>query len=931
MFRKRTIKMVEKCTDVLQTEANSKDTIQDEKIIEVSINKLPIPGSNNSFDKNKKIFINQSSENPNIEDSQETSVSLLAFEHSYSRPILTGLKELDNVDTKNDVHDENNVNILNEGEIIDAENHEKNEDNLIIIDERSFEVFQELDNVDININDVHDESNVNILNEGEIIDAENHEKNEDNLIIIDERSFEVFQELDNVDININYVHDENNVNILNEGEIIDAENHEKNEDNLITIDERSFEVFQELDNVDININDVHDENNVNILNEGEIIEAENHEKNEDNLIIINDERSFEVFQELDNVDININDVHDENNVNILNEGEIIDAENHEEIQNDTEEPTNSRKRKRDENKWKKNVRKRLRNSGQEYLSVKGTTVREKEFRFFECKCNFKCKTKFISEKREEIHKYFYNLKDWKLQTMYIQSHVKVSEVKRKRTKNETSKRNFSHHYFFPISNVNTIEVCKNVFKHTLRISDQRISHAILKTTPDDMRGKHEPHNKTKISTREHIKIFLKKFPVYQSHYSRKKSPHRFYLSPSLNINIMYSLYKQHCKDEIPEFVPSSDYVFRDVFNKDFNYHFHPPLKDTCKTCNLLKNKIDCSSNEVEKLSLREELESHQILTEQAREAMKSDVAITKALNSDSLLICFDLMKTLPTPDLDVGICYYKRQLWTYLLGIHDMTTDEVITYLWNESIASRGPDEIASCLIHFFKYHAGDKSHIIMYSDQCGGQNKNIKLTAIMDYVVNSNEFHVKKIDHKFLIPGHTYLPCDQDFGLIEKAKKYYKKIYLPADWSEVVKNACKKRPFIVNMMSSKMFFSSKQLLKQITNRKKTQDGEKVVWRTMVHIQIKKDSNLKILYKTSFNENSQFHEVDLKKRGPLNLYSSPLSLLYPNGRTVDQKKIKDIEDLMVFIPPIAQEFYKNLNTSVGVEDILYTSSSEDEN
>ncbi|CAG9840690.1 unnamed protein product [Diabrotica balteata] len=207
--------MVEKCTDVLQTEANSKDTIQDE--IEVSINKPPIPGSN-SFDKNKKILINQISENPNIEDSQETSVSLLAFEHSYSRPILTGYNE-------------------------------------------------------------------------------------------------------------------------NTG--------------LTGIQE--------------------------------------------------------------------------NNVNILNEDEIIFAENHEEIQNDTEEPIHSRKRKRDENKWKKNVRKRLRNSGQEYLSVKGTTVREKEFRFFECKCNFKCKTNFLPEKREEIHKYFYNLKDWKLQTMYIQSHVKVGE------------------------------------------------------------------------------------------------------------------------------------------------------------------------------------------------------------------------------------------------------------------------------------------------------------------------------------------------------------------------------------------------------------------------------------------------------------------------------------------------------------------------
>lgn len=59
-----------------------------------------------------------------------------------------------------------------------------------------------------------------------------------------------------------------------------------------------------------------------------------------------------------------------------------------------------------------------------------------------------------------------------------------------------------------------------------------------------------------------------------------------------------------------------------------------------------------------------------------------------------------------------------------------------------------------------------------------------------MNYIVKSDEFRVEQIDHNivFLIPGHTYLPCDQDFGLIGGEKKVHKMIYVPADWAKVVK-----------------------------------------------------------------------------------------------------------------------------------------------
>lgn len=40
--------------------------------------------------------------------------------------------------------------------------------------------------------------------------------------------------------------------------------------------------------------------------------------------------------------------------------------------------------------------------------------------------------------------------------------------------------------------------------------------------------------------------------------------------------------------------------------------------------------------------------------------------------------------------------------------------------------------------------------------------------------MTTSPEFKVSKIDHTFLCSGHSYLPCDQDFGLIEKSKNIF-------------------------------------------------------------------------------------------------------------------------------------------------------------
>lgn len=127
---------------------------------------------------------------------------------------------------------------------------------------------------------------------------------------------------------------------------------------------------------------------------------------------------------------------------------------------------------------------------------------------------------------------------------------------------------------------------------------------------------------------------------------------------------------------------------------------------------------------------------------------------------------------MPVPCLSTNEAYYCRQLSTYNLGIHSMTRDHVIMNVWPENTASRGADEIASCMQP--DVCSRDHTYLTAYS----GKNRNIKMMAMWLYITQSAAIEV--VDHKFTVSGHSFLPNDTDFGLIERAKLKMTEIYVP-------------------------------------------------------------------------------------------------------------------------------------------------------
>ena len=133
--------------------------------------------------------------------------------------------------------------------------------------------------------------------------------------------------------------------------------------------------------------------------------------------------------------------------------------------------------------------------------------------------------------------------------------------------------------------------------------------------------------------------------------------------------------------------------------------------------------------------LRLEWKVHKTRAENAYQCIREDTALSKS-TSDTEMLTFDLEQALATPLLTTNVVFYKRQLWTYNLGIHDYKTGKGCMHMWQEGIASRGSHEIGSCLLLHLRNMQSRATKLILYSDSCGGKNRSINLVCLWMHIV---------------------------------------------------------------------------------------------------------------------------------------------------------------------------------------------------
>lgn len=510
------------------------------------------------------------------------------------------------------------------------------------------------------------------------------------------------------------------------------------------------------------------------------------------------------------------------------------------------------------------------------------------------------------------------------QNVFLCGLVEQTVPKTRRPRNSSRpQKSISNHYRFQIED-KSISVCKAYFLKTLQISDGRMTRAIKKIKMgqqpgSDNRGRHIPGNKISEEQTLIVREHISSFPTYQSHYTRAQNPNRRYLPNHLNIRLMYNLYKERCFTN--NLTPIKEPVYRRIFNKEFNLHFHSPSKDTCTKCDAFKLKISTLDNQEEKRTLELEHQLHLRKAEAARESMKRDAV--RSRNDDTFYaFTFDLQKALPFPILTTSVAYYKRNMYVYNLGCHELRRDLGFMYVWDETIASRGSQEVGSCVMKHIQTQASKAKHLVMYSDACTGQNRNLKFALFLMKLAACPDNSIEVIDHKFMVSGHSFLPNDSDFGSIELHARQ-RTIYVPDDWFLAITSSRKKKSFHLTQMSREDFKSVFNLEKCVTRRKKNGNNDPVSWLKIQWIRILKQEPFVLYYKETLSEDFPFSSLNLKpaKTGrPLALNRVDMEMLYQQPRKITKEKKKDMLDLLPYIPPVHHPFFQNLVTDDNVEE-----------
>ena len=163
----------------------------------------------------------------------------------------------------------------------------------------------------------------------------------------------------------------------------------------------------------------------------------------------------------------------------------------------------------------------------------------------------------------------------------------------------------------------------------------------------------------------------------------------------------------------------------------------------CEFCERYTN-----SNEREKKLLIQEREDHKANKTLARQWARESKE-EAASDPSIVVIHFDLQKVLSTPRCQVSNLYYMSKLTVYNLTFYNLESCSGTCNVWNETIARRGSNEIASLLINHLQdiisKNAGIKE-IRTVSDNCGGQNRNQNVfTMMLRFAV----LHNVKITHR--------------------------------------------------------------------------------------------------------------------------------------------------------------------------------------
>jgi hypothetical protein len=580
-----------------------------------------------------------------------------------------------------------------------------------------------------------------------------------------------------------------------------------------------------------------------------------------------------------------------------------DNKNGENKENFVEEPPakkRAKKGKSDKKLWKQNQRKILRDRGQQYIGHKVVEGQKRAVLKSGRKLKDRCTCQetstrqcavFSEEDRKKILEDVWLHSSWDVRKTYIASLVEHRTVQRKRTQSDNSRRNHTYLYFL-WKNGERKQVCKHMFMATTAVGEWSIHNWSKGTDENDNhpRETERKRNSSYYTRAEEDRNFMRRefldiLPKLPSHYCRK-STGKMYLEQSVkSMCVLYGLYKDKCVEHGRNSL--SIKILKQEFD-DMNLALFQPKKDKCDVCVM---------HEVGNLS-DAEWDQHIKKKDAARNAKQQDKERTK---EDERLKVFtmDLQAVLLSPCLKASALYYKTKLCVHNFSIYDLKTGDVVCYVWHEGQGGLNASEFASCVTDYIKKDIEQYDEVVIYSDGCTYQNRNVVMANALLQIAKENN---TIIIQKYLEKGHTQMEVDSIHSTIER-KLRNMDINVPGEYVNVMKNA-RSPPYNIIYLEHHFFKDFTHVGPYCSIR----PGKKVGDPTVMDLRcIKYTPEGKVLYKLD-------HECDewMEMPKPRNAHTENVVVLYNEPLKIKETKFNHLQQLKSVLPKDFHSFYDNL-------------------
>ncbi len=360
-------------------------------------------------------------------------------------------------------------------------------------------------------------------------------------------------------------------------------------------------------------------------------------------------------------------------------------------------------------------------------------------------------------------------------------------------------------------------------------------------------------------------------------------------------------------------------IYYNYFKDNFNYGFGRPRTDVCGTCAELELKVSTEKNAATSRTLQTELQLHKCKAKAYYNKLKNHT-VEAEQDEEVDVLAIDFQQNIPYPHLPVGEIFYMRQLWVYNFCIYSAKNQKSTMYMWPETMAKRGSNEVVSCLQHYIqnKLSPGVKK-IKLYSNGCRGQNHNHTIVQYLFTLVKTGQ--LDSIEHHLPIRGHSFLPCDGHFATTERQKRRIESVDWYPEWIDLV-----EKSFEVVRVQQDLISDHRNHLQQFFKKsvKRGQDSYKVseyklfVYSNRHPNEVEVSTNMMALNRMRFGL--------LKPNVTPSLTSTPC---YSAPLPVKPAKKKDIEKLKKYLKVATRDLVDQLTTSNNEDSDNDNSDYED--